>query len=62
MLDEIAAETATNRNRVVLAWLTGGTPVRPVMGVSTADQLDEAIAGAALELTAEQRERMDAAF
>ncbi len=26
MLDEIAAETGTNRNRVVLAWLAGGTP------------------------------------
>lgn len=25
VLDEVAAETGTNRNRVVLAWLTGGT-------------------------------------
>lgn len=61
-LDEIAAETGTNRNRVVLAWLTGGTPaVTPVVGVSTVEQLDEAIAGASLELTADQRERLDSA-
>jgi aryl-alcohol dehydrogenase-like predicted oxidoreductase len=61
-LDEIAAETGTNRNRVVLAWLTGGRPAAtPVVGVSTIEQLDEAIAGVALELTAEQRERLDSA-
>ena len=62
VLDEIAAETGTNRNRVVLAWLTGGHPaVTPIVGVSTVEQLDEAFAGVALTLTAEQRDRLDAA-
>ncbi|MEO3822231.1 aldo/keto reductase [Actinomadura sp. B10D3] len=62
VLDEIAAETGTNRNRVVLAWLTGGTPAAvPIVGVSTVEQLDEAIAGVSLELTAEQRGRLDSA-
>jgi aryl-alcohol dehydrogenase-like predicted oxidoreductase len=62
VLDEVAAETGTNRNRVVLAWMIGGHPAAvPIVGVSTAEQLDEAMAGAALELTAEQRERLDSA-
>ncbi len=57
-----AAETGTNRNRVVLAWLTGGNPAAtPIAGVSTVKQLDEAVAGVSLELTAEQRERLDSA-
>lgn len=61
-LDEVAAETGTNRNQVVLAWLTGGTPAAtPIVGVSTVEQLDEAIAGVSLKLTATQRERLDAA-
>ncbi|MEU0845732.1 aldo/keto reductase [Streptomyces sp. NPDC005962] len=61
-LDEIAAETGTNRNRVVLAWLTGGNPAAtPIVGVSTVEQLDEAFAGVSLELSAEQRERLDSA-
>ncbi|OLF06412.1 aldo/keto reductase [Actinophytocola xanthii] len=59
VLDEIAAETGTNRNQVVLAWLAGGTPAAiPIVGISSVDQLDDAFAGAALELTAEQRERL----
>jgi aryl-alcohol dehydrogenase-like predicted oxidoreductase len=62
VLDEIAAETGTNRNRVVLAWLTGGNAaVTPIVGVSTVDQLDEALMGVSLELTADQRARLDAA-
>ncbi|WP_033436953.1 aldo/keto reductase [Saccharothrix sp. NRRL B-16314] len=62
VLDEVAAETGTNRNRVVLAWLTGGRPaVTPIVGVSTVGQLDEAVAAMSLELTADQRERLDAA-
>ena len=62
VLDEIAAETSTNRNQVVLAWLTGGTPaITPIVGVSTIEQLDDAVAGASLKLTAEQRERLNSA-
>jgi aryl-alcohol dehydrogenase-like predicted oxidoreductase len=62
VLDEVAAETGTNRNQVVLAWLAGGRPsATPIVGVSTAAQLDEAFAGVALTLTVDQRERLDAA-
>ena len=62
VLDEVAAETGTNRNRVVLAWLIGGNPsVVPVVGVSTPEQVGAAVAGAALPLPAEQRARLDAA-
>jgi len=62
VLDEIAAETGTSRNRVVLAWLTGGDPaITPIVGVSAVEQLDEAVAGVSLELTTEQRERLDSA-
>ena len=61
VLDEIAEETGTNRNQVVLAWLAGGDPAAvPIVGVSTAEQLDEAVAGVSLTLTADQRERMRA--
>ncbi|MFZ3555110.1 aldo/keto reductase [Streptomyces sp. BH055] len=59
-LDEIAEETGTNRNRVVLAWLTGGNPAAtPIVGVSSVEQLDEAVGGVALELTADQHRRLD---
>jgi aryl-alcohol dehydrogenase-like predicted oxidoreductase len=62
VLDEVVAETGTTRNHVVLAWLAGGNPAAtPIVGVSTVEQLDEALAGVALELTPEQRERLDAA-
>jgi aryl-alcohol dehydrogenase-like predicted oxidoreductase len=62
VLDEIAAEIGTNRNRVVVAWLTGGNPAAtPIVGVSTVEQLDEAVAGVSLELTAEQQERLNSA-
>jgi aryl-alcohol dehydrogenase-like predicted oxidoreductase len=46
---------------VVLAWLHGGTPaIAPIVGVSTVEQLDEALDAEALALTAEQRARLDA--
>jgi aryl-alcohol dehydrogenase-like predicted oxidoreductase len=62
VLDEIAAETGTNRNQVVLAWLTGGDlDITPIVGVSAVGQLDDAFAGVSLELTAEQRRRLDGA-
>ncbi|MER5630265.1 hypothetical protein [Streptomyces nitrosporeus] len=59
--------TGTNRNQVVLSWPAGGSPAAtPVVGVGTTGQLDEAFAGTAfagtaLELTAEQRARLDSA-
>jgi aryl-alcohol dehydrogenase-like predicted oxidoreductase len=62
VLDEVAAETGTNRNRVVLAWLTGGPhAITPIIGVSAVEQLDDAFAGVSLELTTAQRERLDSA-
>jgi len=47
---------------VVLAWLIGGeVPMIPLVGASSAAQLDESLAAVDLELTAEQRARLDAA-
>jgi aryl-alcohol dehydrogenase-like predicted oxidoreductase len=60
-LDEVAGELGATRNQVVLAWLHGGTPaIAPIVGVSTVEQLDEALDAEALALTAEQRARLDA--
>ncbi|WP_405147535.1 aldo/keto reductase [Sphaerisporangium sp. NBC_01403] len=60
VLAEVAAELGITRNQVVLAWLTGGNPsVTPIVGVSDAGQLDEAVAGVALTLPSEQRRRLD---
>ncbi|WP_309115218.1 aldo/keto reductase [Saccharothrix sp.] len=60
VLDEVVAETGADRNRVVLAWLTGGhLDITPIVGVSTVEQLEDAIAGVSLELTADQRQRLD---
>ncbi|MBE3014673.1 aldo/keto reductase [Microbispora sp. NEAU-D428] len=62
VLTEVAGELGVTRNQVVLAWLTGGDPaVTPIVGVSNAAQLEEALAGAALALPRELRARLDAA-
>jgi aryl-alcohol dehydrogenase-like predicted oxidoreductase len=62
VLAEVAAELGVSRNQVVLAWLAGGDPpITPIVGVSTPEQLDEAVAGVALSLTPAQRQRLDAA-
>lgn len=62
VLNEVAAELGVTRNQVVLAWLIGGSPaITPIVRVSTPAQLDEALAGARLTLTPEQRARMNAA-
>lgn len=46
----------------MLAWLTGGDPsLTPIVGVSRPEQLDEAVAGVALELRAEHRALRDEA-
>jgi aryl-alcohol dehydrogenase-like predicted oxidoreductase len=60
VLDEIVAETGTNRNQVVLAWLTANAAITPIVGVSAVEQLDDAIAGVTLALTDAQLERLDA--
>jgi aryl-alcohol dehydrogenase-like predicted oxidoreductase len=59
-LDEVAGQLGATRNQVVLAWLRGGTPaIAPIVGVSTVEQLDEALDAEAVTLTAPQRERLD---
>jgi aryl-alcohol dehydrogenase-like predicted oxidoreductase len=61
-LDSVAAELGATRNQVVLGWLIGGSPaITPIIGVSTVAQLDEAMAGARLTLSDDQRRRLDAA-
>ncbi|MGW4797358.1 aldo/keto reductase [Nonomuraea sp. NPDC004297] len=60
VLNEVAGELGATPNQVVLAWLTAGGIV-PIVGVSTIEQLDEAIGAAGLKLDAALRERMDAA-
>ncbi|MEV0647724.1 aldo/keto reductase [Phytomonospora sp. NPDC050363] len=61
-LAKVADELGVTRNQVVLAWLTGGEPnAVPIVGVSSVAQLDEAIAGVALELSPEHRTELDAA-
>lgn len=62
VLREVADELGATTSQVVLAWLVGGAPAtRPIAGVSSLDQLDEALTAAQLQLTPEQRERLDAA-
>jgi aryl-alcohol dehydrogenase-like predicted oxidoreductase len=60
VLDSVAGEIGVDRNAVVLAWLAGAGIV-PVVGVSSGEQLDAAVAGVSLELSGEQRDRLDAA-
>ena len=62
VLREVAAEAGATVNQVVLAWLIGGdVPMIPLVGASTVAQLDESLAAVDLELTADQRARLDAA-
>jgi aryl-alcohol dehydrogenase-like predicted oxidoreductase len=61
-LNEVAAELGVTPNQVVLAWLIGGeVPVIPLVGASSVAQLDESLAAVDLELTPEQRAKLDAA-
>jgi aryl-alcohol dehydrogenase-like predicted oxidoreductase len=61
-LREVAAETGATVSQVVLAALMGGDPpVIPLVGASTVAQLEESLAAVDLSLSAEQRERLDAA-
>lgn len=62
VLASVATELGVSRSQVVLAWLTGGqVPVSPIVGVSTGEQVDAALAGARLTLSEDQRQRLDAA-
>lgn len=61
-LQEISTETGATPNQVVLSWLIGGDiPVIPLVGASSVAQLNESLAAVDLELTADQRARLDAA-
>lgn len=61
-LRSVAAETGATPNQVVLAWLLGGeVPAIPLVGFSSVAQLEESLAAVELELTGEQRARLDAA-
>ncbi|WP_159942418.1 MULTISPECIES: aldo/keto reductase [unclassified Nocardiopsis] len=59
VLDEVVRETGATRNQVVLAWLLDSDPaVVPLVGVSSLEQLDEAIEATDLELTRDQWTRL----
>lgn len=61
-LRRVANELDASPGQVVLAWLLGAGPrIRPIVGVSSLAQLDAALDAAELDLSAEQRERLDAA-
>jgi aryl-alcohol dehydrogenase-like predicted oxidoreductase len=61
-LREVAKDVGATVNQVVLAWLIGGqVPVIPLVGASSVAQLEESLAAVDLELTEEQRKRLDAA-
>lgn len=62
VLHEVARETGASVNQVVLAWQLGGRlPIVPLTGASSVAQLEENLAAVDLELTGEQRSRLDAA-
>jgi aryl-alcohol dehydrogenase-like predicted oxidoreductase len=62
VLREVANDAGATVNQVVLAWLIGGeVPAIPLVGASSVAQLEESLAAVDLELTAEQRARLDAA-
>ena len=61
-LREVAKDTGATVNQVVLAWLIGAqVPMIPLVGASSVAQLDESLAAVDLELTTEQRTRLDEA-
>ncbi len=58
VLHEVAGELGATANQVVLAWLMADGIV-PIVGVSTMEQLEEAIGAADLKLDADLRARLD---
>jgi aryl-alcohol dehydrogenase-like predicted oxidoreductase len=64
--EELGPRVAEHRrhdaSQVVLAWLTGGElPVAALISASSVAQLEESLAAVDLQLTAEQRQLLDAA-
>jgi aryl-alcohol dehydrogenase-like predicted oxidoreductase len=61
-LHEVAKDAGATPNQVVLAWLMGGDiPVLPLVGASSVAQIEESLAAVDLDLTADQRNRLDTA-
>ncbi|MDA0787867.1 MAG: aldo/keto reductase [Proteobacteria bacterium] len=60
VLFQIAEEISATPNQVILAWMTG-RGVIPISGASTAEQMDESLAGFDLTLPDEVLDRLDAA-
>ena len=61
-LDQVVKQTGATANQVVPAWLIGGElPVVPLIGASSLAQLDESLTAVDLQLSAEQRQLLDAA-
>ncbi|SHH65011.1 aldo/keto reductase [Streptomyces sp. 3214.6] len=62
VLREVAKETGASVSQVVLAWQSGGAlPIVSLAGASSVAQLEENLAALDLELTEDQRTRLDAA-
>ncbi|MFJ2738240.1 aldo/keto reductase [Streptomyces sp. NPDC087440] len=62
VLRAVAQETGATANQVVLAWQLGhALPLIPLVGASSVAQLEENLGALALELSPEQRARLDAA-
>ena len=61
-LTEVAAELGATRGQIVLAWLLHSSPsIRPILGVSSLAQLEEALTAGDLTLDAAAMERLDSA-
>jgi aryl-alcohol dehydrogenase-like predicted oxidoreductase len=59
-LEQVAKETGATVNQVVLAWMTGDDPAAiALVSASRIEQLDESLAAADLDLTPDQRARLD---
>ena len=60
VLGEVAAGLGATRGQVALAWLLHGRPaIRPIIGVSSVEQLDEALAAGSLEVDEATMARLD---
>jgi aryl-alcohol dehydrogenase-like predicted oxidoreductase len=61
-LDDIAAQTGATQAQIALAWIAAQPAVAaPIASARTAEQLEELLGAMTLELTAEQRSRLDSA-
>lgn len=59
-LTALSDELGVQPGQVVLAWMRHSTPVvRPIVGVSSAEQLESAVAAVQLDLTEEHLDRLD---